>query len=100
MDDPRRRLIAELREHALIVGEVVLTGGARAQYYVDAKRAILRPAGFAALGELVLERPALGGHGGGGDDDRSRPGGVRRAGRRRTLRACRPIARSASGRLS
>jgi len=56
MDDPRRRLITELREHALVLGEVVLTSGARAQYYVDAKRAILRPAAFAALGELVLER--------------------------------------------
>jgi orotate phosphoribosyltransferase len=31
----------------------VLTSGKTAQYYVDAKRAILRPAGFAALGELV-----------------------------------------------
>jgi orotate phosphoribosyltransferase len=30
-----------------------LTSGATAQYYVDAKRAILRPAGFRALGELV-----------------------------------------------
>jgi orotate phosphoribosyltransferase len=49
----RERLIAELREHALVIGEVVLTSGLRAQYYVDAKRAILRPAGFAALAELV-----------------------------------------------
>jgi len=49
----RDRLIVELRTHALIVGEVVLTSGARAEYYVDAKRAILRPPGFAALGELV-----------------------------------------------
>ena len=32
---------------------MTLTSGAVAQYYVDAKRAILRPAGFAALGELV-----------------------------------------------
>ena len=39
--------IAELRTHALIIGEVTLTSGATAQYYVDAKRAILRPAGFA-----------------------------------------------------
>ena len=46
-------LIEELRRHALIVGEVTLTSGATAQYYVDAKRAILRPAGFTALGELV-----------------------------------------------
>jgi len=46
-------LIAELRRHALIVGEVTLTSGATAQYYVDAKRAILRPDGFGALAELV-----------------------------------------------
>ncbi len=51
--DARARLIAELREHALVIGEVTLTSGARAQYYVDAKRAILRPAGFAALAALV-----------------------------------------------
>ncbi len=50
------RLIAELREHALIIGRVTLTSGAEAEYYVDAKRAILRPAGFLALGELVAER--------------------------------------------
>jgi orotate phosphoribosyltransferase len=42
-----------LRTHALIVGEVVLTSGKTAQYYVDAKRATLLPAGFAALGALV-----------------------------------------------
>jgi orotate phosphoribosyltransferase len=47
------RLAQELRAHALIVGEVTLTSGVVAQYYVDAKRAILRPAGFAALAELV-----------------------------------------------
>src|SRR5687768_5691352 len=50
------RLIAELRDHALVLGEVVLTSGATARYYVDAKRAILRPAGFHALAELVTER--------------------------------------------
>jgi orotate phosphoribosyltransferase len=49
----RGRLVDELRRHALIVGEVTLTSGARADYYVDAKRAILRPEGFAALGTLV-----------------------------------------------
>jgi orotate phosphoribosyltransferase len=49
----RQRLVDELRTHALVIGEVVLTSGRTAQYYVDAKRAILRPAGFAALGELV-----------------------------------------------
>jgi orotate phosphoribosyltransferase len=49
----RETLIEELRRHALVLGEVTLTSGATAQYYVDAKRAILRPAGFGALGELV-----------------------------------------------
>jgi orotate phosphoribosyltransferase len=54
--EARQRLIDELRTHALVVGEVVLTSGQTAQYYVDAKRAILRPAGFAALAELVAAR--------------------------------------------
>jgi orotate phosphoribosyltransferase len=49
----RERLIDELRRHALVVGDVTLSSGATARYYVDAKRAILRPAGFAALAELV-----------------------------------------------
>ncbi len=49
----RETLIEELRRHALVVGEVTLTSGATAQYLVDAKRAVLRPAGFGALGELV-----------------------------------------------
>ncbi len=49
----RERLVDELRQHALVIGEVTLTSGARAQYYVDAKRAILRPEGFAALAALL-----------------------------------------------
>ena len=51
--DARRTLLDELRSHALVIGEVTLTSGRTAQYYVDAKRAILRPAGFRALGQLV-----------------------------------------------
>jgi orotate phosphoribosyltransferase len=51
--DARETLIAELREHALVVGEVVLSSGRTAQYYVDARRALLRPAGFRAAGELI-----------------------------------------------
>jgi orotate phosphoribosyltransferase len=47
------RLLRALRDHALVVGEVVLTSGRTAQYLVDAKRAILRPSGFRALAELV-----------------------------------------------
>jgi orotate phosphoribosyltransferase len=52
----RERLIDELRTHALIIGEVVLTSGQTAQYYVDAKRAVLRPAGFNAMAELIAAR--------------------------------------------
>jgi orotate phosphoribosyltransferase len=50
------RLAEELREHALVIGEVTLTSGLKAEYYVDAKRAILRRAGFVALGELLAQR--------------------------------------------
>jgi orotate phosphoribosyltransferase len=52
----RERLIAQLREHALVLGEVTLTSGAKASYYVDAKRAVLRPEGFAAVGALLAAR--------------------------------------------
>jgi orotate phosphoribosyltransferase len=54
----RGRLVEQMREHALVIGEVTLTSGARAAYYVDAKRAILRPEGFAALGTLVAAQLA------------------------------------------
>ncbi len=53
LEKAREVLVAELREHALVIGEVTLTSGRTAQYYVDAKRAILRPQGFAALATLV-----------------------------------------------
>ena len=49
----RQTLLGELRAHALVIGEVVLTSGRTAHYFVDAKRAILRPKGFLALAELV-----------------------------------------------
>jgi orotate phosphoribosyltransferase len=52
----RERLLAELRTHALVIGEVVLTSGRTAEYLVDARRAILLPAGFAALAELVAQQ--------------------------------------------
>ena len=35
---------------------MTLTSGAQADYYVDAKRAILMPAGFAALAALVAAK--------------------------------------------
>ena len=52
----REALLAELRTYALVIGDVVLTSGREAKYLVDAKRAVLRPAGFAALAELVAAR--------------------------------------------
>lgn len=54
----RTHLIEQLAEHALVVGRVTLTSGAQAEYYVDAKRAILRPEGFMALGALVAAQLA------------------------------------------
>ncbi len=51
----REILAGELRRHALVLGRVTLTSGATADYYVDAKRAILLPEGFRALGELVAD---------------------------------------------
>jgi orotate phosphoribosyltransferase len=42
-----------LRDHALVIGEVTLASGRTASYYVDARRALLRPEAFGALGELV-----------------------------------------------
>jgi orotate phosphoribosyltransferase len=53
LDRAKETLVAELREHALILGEVTLSSGQTAQYYVDARRAIMRPAGFRAAGELI-----------------------------------------------
>jgi len=53
LDAARRTLLAELREHALVLGEVTLSSGAKAQYYVDARRTLMRPVGFRAAGELI-----------------------------------------------
>jgi orotate phosphoribosyltransferase len=50
------RLVQALRKHALVIGEVTLTSGRKASYYVDAKRAILLPEAFMAIGLLVAER--------------------------------------------
>lgn len=49
----KQTLVAELREHSLILGEVTLASGATAQYYVDARRTLMRPVGFRAAGELI-----------------------------------------------
>ena len=52
-DHVREVLLAELREHALVIGKVTLSSGAEAEYYVDVKRAILRPEGFRAVGAMI-----------------------------------------------
>lgn len=49
----KQTLLDALRAHALVIGEVTLASGQTAQYYIDAKRAILRPDVFRATGELV-----------------------------------------------
>jgi orotate phosphoribosyltransferase len=58
LDQAREILLAELREHALVIGEVTLSSGQTAEYYVDAKRALLRPAAYRAAGELVAAEAA------------------------------------------
>jgi orotate phosphoribosyltransferase len=57
----RETLLAGLRDHALVIGEVTLASGRTAPYYIDARRALLLPGPFRALGELVAgEAKALG----------------------------------------
>lgn len=53
LDTAKKTLVAELREHSLVIGEVTLASGAVAQYYVDARRTLMRPGGFRAVGELI-----------------------------------------------
>jgi orotate phosphoribosyltransferase len=63
----RAALIRELTEHALVLEEVILSSGAKASYFIDAKRVILRPSGFRLLTEQVqhyvreLDATAVGG---------------------------------------
>ena len=77
----KQTLLAELREHSLILGEVTLASGAVAQYYVDARRTLMRPAGFRAAGELIAAAAA-------------RAWGRRPSGARRRRRSRRPARRS------
>jgi orotate phosphoribosyltransferase len=58
LDEARQTLLAELRAHALVIGEVTLSSGDRADYYVDARRALLRPAGFRSAGDLIAAAAA------------------------------------------
>jgi len=52
-DSAREVLLRSLRDHALVIGEVTLSSGRTAQYYVDARRTLLLPEPFRAAGELV-----------------------------------------------
>ena len=52
-EDARRTVLEALREHALMIGEVTLSSGRTAEYYVDARRMLLLPAPFRATGALV-----------------------------------------------
>ena len=58
LEQARATLLAQLREHALIIGEVTLASGQKASYYIDARRALLRPEGFRSAGELVAAAAA------------------------------------------
>jgi orotate phosphoribosyltransferase len=58
LSEDRCRLAAELREHAVVRGEVTLSSGQKADYYVDAKRALLRPPAFKAAGKLIAAAAA------------------------------------------
>jgi orotate phosphoribosyltransferase len=49
----RDALVRELSEHALVIEDVILSSGAHASYFIDAKRVILRPVGFHPLAEQV-----------------------------------------------
>jgi orotate phosphoribosyltransferase len=54
----RDTLLEGLRKDGLVIGEVTLASGRTAQYYVDARRALLRPAAFRAAGRLVAAEAA------------------------------------------
>jgi orotate phosphoribosyltransferase len=53
LEAARQTLLGEVREHGLVIGRVTLSSGAEAEYYVDARRALLRPKAFRAAGELI-----------------------------------------------
>jgi len=52
-ESTRAELISLLREHSLVLGEVTLSSGAKATYYVDARRTVMRPDGLRAAGTLI-----------------------------------------------
>jgi len=55
----RRTLLEALRNHGLVIGEVTLASGRTASYYIDARRVLLLPEPFRAVGELVAGEARL-----------------------------------------
>jgi orotate phosphoribosyltransferase len=52
-EETRLRLIELLKEHSLVLGEVTLSSGQLASYYIDARRTVMRPDGLEAAGRLI-----------------------------------------------
>jgi orotate phosphoribosyltransferase len=59
LEADRQVLIEELREHALLRGDFTLASGRKSTYLIDAKKAIMQPRGFMALGRLVAAEAEL-----------------------------------------
>lgn len=55
----RAVLVELLQTVALVKGEVTLSSGAKAEYFVDAKRVVMSPDGFRVIGKLVSEQVAV-----------------------------------------
>jgi orotate phosphoribosyltransferase len=55
MSEARDALLQQIKDKAVVHGKVVLSSGQEADYYVDAKRALLLPAAYKATGELIAE---------------------------------------------
>ena len=53
MDDLHAGLVAELQTNSLVVGDVTLSSGKQAHYYMDVKRSLLRSRGARLVAELV-----------------------------------------------
>lgn len=51
----KNRLLALLRKHAFGYGEVLLSSGAKSNYYIDAKVVTLTPEGAFLVGSIILD---------------------------------------------
>jgi len=55
----RQVLLEELQKHALLRGDFVLASGRQSTYLIDAKKAVMQPRGFLAMGQLVAAEAEL-----------------------------------------